>query len=175
MPSDLSAAVQHAMRVHSNVVMHCSCGSCSSYVLHACRAHTISLCSQVCECVVILKNLKEVNWAGAKSMMADTGFLKGLVEFDKDSLSEKQVMARPQLLLLSSASLQAIKPMHTAHALCIHWLQSLHSERQHPHPACYTVCVVCHCLVVRSSQCCEHASAGKESQGVYEGPQVHCG
>lgn len=26
-------------------------------------------------------------------MMADTGFLKGLVEFDKDSLSEKQVWA----------------------------------------------------------------------------------
>ena len=49
---------------------------------------------QVCECVVILKNLKEVSWAGAKSMMADTGFLKGLVEFDKDSLSEKQVQFR---------------------------------------------------------------------------------
>ena len=48
---------------------------------------------QVCECVVILKNLKEVSWAGAKSMMADTGFLKGLVEFDKDSLSEKQALA----------------------------------------------------------------------------------
>lgn len=46
---------------------------------------------QVCECVVILKNLKDVSWAGAKSMMADTGFLKGLVEFDKDSLSDKQV------------------------------------------------------------------------------------
>ena len=46
---------------------------------------------QVCECVVILRNLKEVSWAGAKSMMADTGFLKGLVEFDKDSLSDKQV------------------------------------------------------------------------------------
>lgn len=43
--------------------------------------------------MVILKNLKEVSWAGAKSMMADTGFLKGLVEFDKDSLSEKQVWA----------------------------------------------------------------------------------
>lgn len=49
---------------------------------------------QVCECVVILKNLKDVSWAGAKSMMADTGFLKGLVEFDKDSLSEKQVPIR---------------------------------------------------------------------------------
>ena len=46
---------------------------------------------QVCECVVILKNLKDVSWAGAKAMMADTGFLKGLVEFDKDSLSDKQV------------------------------------------------------------------------------------
>ena len=46
---------------------------------------------QVCECVVILRNLKDVSWAGAKSMMADTGFLKGLVEFDKDSLSDKQV------------------------------------------------------------------------------------
>lgn len=41
---------------------------------------------------MILKNLKDVSWAGAKSMMADTGFLKGLVEFDKDSLSEKQVV-----------------------------------------------------------------------------------
>ena len=40
---------------------------------------------------MILKNLKDVSWAGAKSMMADTGFLKGLVEFDKDSLSDKQV------------------------------------------------------------------------------------
>ena len=46
---------------------------------------------QVCECVVILRNLKDVSWAGAKAMMADTGFLKGLVEFDKDSLSDKQV------------------------------------------------------------------------------------
>ena len=52
---------------------------------------TSSGAAQVCECVVILKNLKDVSWAGAKSMMADTGFLKGLVEFDKDSLSDKQV------------------------------------------------------------------------------------
>lgn len=46
---------------------------------------------QVCECVVILKNLKDVSWAGAKAMMTDPGFLKSLVEFDKDGLSEKQV------------------------------------------------------------------------------------
>ena len=47
----------------------------------------------MCECVVILRNLKDVSWAGAKVMMADTQFLRSLVEFDKDSLSEKQVRA----------------------------------------------------------------------------------
>ena len=41
--------------------------------------------------MVILRNLKDVSWAGAKTMMADTQFLRSLVEFDKDSLSEKQV------------------------------------------------------------------------------------
>lgn len=46
---------------------------------------------QVCECVVILKNLKDVSWAGAKAMMTDPGFLKSLVEFDKDGLTDKQV------------------------------------------------------------------------------------
>ncbi len=47
----------------------------------------------MCECVVILRNLKDVSWAGAKLMMADTQFLRSLVEFDKDSLSEKQACA----------------------------------------------------------------------------------
>lgn len=46
---------------------------------------------QVCECVVILKNLKDVSWTGAKAMMTDPGFLKSLVEYDKDGLTEKQV------------------------------------------------------------------------------------
>ncbi len=41
--------------------------------------------------MVILRNLKEVSWAGAKSMMADTNFLKTLVDFDKDGLNDKQV------------------------------------------------------------------------------------
>ena len=46
---------------------------------------------QVCECVVILRNLKDVSWGGAKAMMADGGFLRSLQEFDKDAVSEKQV------------------------------------------------------------------------------------
>ena len=46
---------------------------------------------QVCECVVILRNLKDVSWAGAKSMMAEGNFLKSLQEFDKDAVGSKQV------------------------------------------------------------------------------------
>ena len=58
----------------------------------ATRTHaTVLRPSQVCECVVILRNLKDVSWAGAKSMMADPYFLKSLVEFDKDGLTDKQV------------------------------------------------------------------------------------
>lgn len=53
----------------------------------------------MCECVVILRNLKDVSWAGAKSMMADTNFLKSLVDFDKDGLNEKQVMELCERLL----------------------------------------------------------------------------
>ena len=56
--------------------------------------------AQVCECVVILRNLKDVSWAGAKAMMSDGNFLRSLVDFDKDGLSEKQVGGRPKLLLL---------------------------------------------------------------------------
>lgn len=41
--------------------------------------------------MVVLKGLKDVSWAGAKSMMADGGFLRSLQEFDKDGVKEKDV------------------------------------------------------------------------------------
>lgn len=68
---------------------------------------------QVCECVVILRNLKDVSWAGAKSMMADTNFLKSLVDFDKDGLNEKQVI---EDLLMNRAYLVA--PVLVPHKQC---------------------------------------------------------
>lgn len=49
------------------------------------------LVQKVCECVVVLRGLKDVSWGGAKSMMAEGNFLRSLVDFDKDSLTEKQV------------------------------------------------------------------------------------
>jgi hypothetical protein len=51
---------------------------------------------------VVLRGLKDVSWGGAKSMMADGNFLRSLVEFDKDSLTEKQVGAVRQTETLVS-------------------------------------------------------------------------
>ena len=49
------------------------------------------LVQQVGECVVILRGIKDVSWKGAKAMMADSQFLKSLINFDKDSITDKQV------------------------------------------------------------------------------------
>ena len=66
------------------------CLSCPLCLI--CLSCASSVCPvQVCECVVILRGLKDVSWGGAKAMMSDSNFLKSLVEYDKDSLSEKQV------------------------------------------------------------------------------------
>lgn len=60
---------------------------------------------KVCECVVHLKGGKDVSWGGAKTMMADGGFLRSLVEFDKDALADKQV-----------CSSDVVRPHHSEHA-----------------------------------------------------------
>eukprot|EP00959_Pyramimonas_sp_CCMP1952_P059499 1242782-Pyramimonas_sp.AAC.3 len=49
---------------------------------------------KVCECVVILRNIKDVSWKGAKGMMADPRFLSTLIDFDKDALTDRQVPKR---------------------------------------------------------------------------------
>ncbi|KAI8122976.1 axonemal, Dynein heavy chain 10 [Lucilia cuprina] len=45
----------------------------------------------VCECVVILKGIKEINWKSAKGMMSDVSFLKSLMEMDCEALTGKQI------------------------------------------------------------------------------------
>ena len=84
--------VQAACRAGAGSLSSACTGSLSS----GCRQAEGGPARQVCECVVILRNLKDVSWAGAKLMMADTQFLRSLVDFDKDSLSEKQARARRQ-------------------------------------------------------------------------------
>ncbi|KAI5166248.1 Dynein Heavy Chain 10, Axonemal [Manis pentadactyla] len=51
-------------------------------------------CSQVqtvCECILIMKGYRELNWKTAKGMMSDPNFLRSLMEIDFDSISQSQV------------------------------------------------------------------------------------
>lgn len=45
----------------------------------------------VCECIVIMRGFKEVNWKTARGMMADTNFLNTLQHMDVDGISQAQV------------------------------------------------------------------------------------
>lgn len=44
----------------------------------------------VCECVAIIKNIKEVSWKSAKGMMSDPSFLRSLQELNVDAITVKQ-------------------------------------------------------------------------------------
>lgn len=47
----------------------------------------------VCECVVIIRGIKEVSWKSAKGMMSDPYFLKSLQELNCDAITQAQVRA----------------------------------------------------------------------------------
>ncbi|KAJ8924399.1 hypothetical protein NQ315_007195, partial [Exocentrus adspersus] len=47
----------------------------------------------VCECLVILRGIKEVSWKSAKGMMADPGFLRSLQEMNCDIITQTQIRA----------------------------------------------------------------------------------
>jgi dynein heavy chain len=50
-----------------------------------------ALVACVCECVCIFKKVEDVSWKGAKIMMTDTNFLSSLLNFNKESITSKQV------------------------------------------------------------------------------------
>ena len=45
----------------------------------------------VCECIVVLKGIKEVSWKSAKGMMSEANFLRSLKEMDVDAITPRQV------------------------------------------------------------------------------------
>ncbi|XP_014779882.1 dynein axonemal heavy chain 10 isoform X2 [Octopus bimaculoides] len=58
----------------------------------------------VCECIVIIKGIREVSWKSARGMMAETNFLRQLTEMDVNSISsaaQKQVKAKLKVLDIS--------------------------------------------------------------------------
>lgn len=45
----------------------------------------------VCECILIMRGYKELNWKTAKGMMSEANFLRSLMEIDFDSIGQAQV------------------------------------------------------------------------------------
>ncbi|XP_058811885.1 dynein axonemal heavy chain 10 isoform X1 [Topomyia yanbarensis] len=45
----------------------------------------------VCECVAIVKGIKDISWKSAKGMMSEGSFLRSLQELDCDQITQKQV------------------------------------------------------------------------------------
>lgn len=45
----------------------------------------------VCECILVLRGYKEITWQAAKGMMAETNFLRSLMEMDCDAITNNQL------------------------------------------------------------------------------------
>lgn len=58
--------------------------------------------------------MKEVSWSGAQAMMADSQFLRSLLDFDKDGLSEKQVKKVKEYMKDSKFTIEEVKSISTA-------------------------------------------------------------
>uniref|UniRef100_H9GM01 Dynein axonemal heavy chain 10 n=1 Tax=Anolis carolinensis TaxID=28377 RepID=H9GM01_ANOCA len=52
----------------------------------------------VCECILIMRGYKELNWKNAKGMMSEANFLRSLMEIDFDSITQAQVKSIRGLL-----------------------------------------------------------------------------
>ena len=84
-----------------------------------------ALVQDVCLCVVILKGFKDVSWKGAKAMMADTSFLKSLVEFDKESLTEKQIKQVKTYFQKSDFTPEEVQHVSSAAAGLLKWVYAI--------------------------------------------------
>ncbi|XP_063171723.1 dynein axonemal heavy chain 10 [Candoia aspera] len=52
----------------------------------------------VCECILIMRGYKELNWKTAKGMMSEANFLRSLMEIDFDGITQAQVKSVRGLL-----------------------------------------------------------------------------
>ena len=63
------------------------------FLLHRSFAKPPKAVQTVCECVVILRGIREVSWKSAKAMMAEANFLGALKKMDVDGITQKQTTA----------------------------------------------------------------------------------
>jgi len=80
------------------------------------------LVQNVALCVVILKGGKDITWKGAKAIMGEGNFLRSLVEFDKDGLTEKQIKQVKGYFANPDFTPDAVKSISQAGAGLLKWV-----------------------------------------------------
>ncbi|XP_036352277.2 dynein axonemal heavy chain 10 [Ochotona princeps] len=68
----------------------------------------------VCECLLIMKGYKELNWKTAKGMMSDPNFLRSLMELDFDAITQSQVKNIKSLLRTLNTSIEEMEAVSKA-------------------------------------------------------------
>ncbi|XP_059138610.1 dynein axonemal heavy chain 10-like [Physella acuta] len=70
----------------------------------------------VCECIVVLKGVKEVSWKSAKGMMSDPSFLRQLKELDVDNITSRQTQTVKSMLQGINVTIQQMSAISRAGA-----------------------------------------------------------
>ncbi|XP_023576433.1 dynein heavy chain 10, axonemal [Octodon degus] len=68
----------------------------------------------VCECILIIKGYRELNWKTAKGMMSDPNFLRSLMELDFDSITQSQVKNIKGLLKTLNTTIEEMEVVSKA-------------------------------------------------------------
>ena len=76
-------------------------------------------------CVMVLKGSKDVTWMGAKAMMADTDFLRSLVEFEMSTLTDTQVKHVKAYISKNAVELEALRAISTAGTALFAWVLAI--------------------------------------------------
>jgi len=83
------------------------------------------LVENVTTCVCLLKKYPDLSWKGAKAMMGDGNFLRSLLEFDKDSLGDKQVKKVTSYFNTPNFNPEQLKSISIAAAGLLEWVYAM--------------------------------------------------
>uniref|UniRef100_A0A2C9JWZ0 AAA+ ATPase domain-containing protein n=1 Tax=Biomphalaria glabrata TaxID=6526 RepID=A0A2C9JWZ0_BIOGL len=79
----------------------------------------------VCECIVVLKNIRDVSWKSARGMMSEANFLKTLKEMDVDNISQKQMTTVKGLIKDIDLTLEQMKSISKAGAGLLKFVEAV--------------------------------------------------
>ncbi|XP_072367150.1 dynein axonemal heavy chain 10 isoform X2 [Scyliorhinus torazame] len=79
----------------------------------------------VCECILVMRGYKEINWKSAKGMMSEANFLKALMEMDCDAIGQNQVKTVKGFLKNLNTSLDEMQAISRAGAGMLKFVEAV--------------------------------------------------